>query len=132
MIDANMTGLGIFQALTRGHRIREAAQHALEAEAETLADAIREAAPERTGNLRESVRVEPGDEPMKVVVTAGGTPETTKTTKDGRTFDEALMTEYGTSHSAAEPFFWPTVEANRDKIKANIDDTMGDAASTKE
>lgn len=127
MIGFDLQGLGIFQALTRSERITAAAQRALEAEAEQLAEAIRDAAPADSGALRESVRVEPGDEPLRVTVTAGGTPETTRTNASGVEFDEALMLEYGTSRSAAQPFFWPTVENNRDKIKANIDGVMDEA-----
>lgn len=127
MIDASMTGLGLFQTLSRGHRVQEAAQHALEAEAAALVDAIRDAAPEDAGNLRDSVRQEPGDKPLSVRVIAGGTPETTKTSAAG-TFDEGLIAEYGTSKRAAQPFFYPTIERMRDKIKANIDNVMDDAA----
>lgn len=126
MIEANISGLSIFQMLTRSDRIEAATQRALEAEAETLVEAIRDAAPEDSGALRDSVRQEPGAEPLSVTVTAGGTPETTKTSAAG-TFDEALMLEYGTSRSEAQPFFWPTVEQMRDQIKANIDGVMDDA-----
>lgn len=118
-----MTGLGIFQALTRSDRIQAATQASLEAEAEKLVDAIRDAAPEDSGALRDSIRQEPGDEPLSVVVTAGGTPETAR----GDGLDTALMTEFGTSRSEARPFFYPTLEAMRDKIKANIDSVMDDA-----
>lgn len=117
MIEANLTGLSIFQTLTRSDRLEAAARRALEAEAETLAAAIRDAAPEDSGGLRESVRVEPSERPLSVVVTAGGTPETAR----GPGLDTALMTEYGTSEREAQPFFWPTVEAMRDNIKSNID-----------
>lgn len=127
MIGASLTGLSIFQSLTRGERVKSAAQHALEAEADKLVEAIREAAPEDSGHLRDSVRQEPGDEPLSVKVMAGGTPETTKTNKDGVSFDEALMLEYGTSRSAAQPFFYPTIERMRDTIKANIDGVLDDA-----
>lgn len=126
MIGASMTGLGLFQSLTRGHRVQEATQHALEAEAATLVEAIREAAPEDAGNLRDSVRQEPGDNPLSVRVIAGGTPATTKTSAAG-TFDEGLMQEYGTSKRPAQPFFYPTIERMRDKIKADIDVVMDDA-----
>lgn len=121
MIDATMTGLGLFQAFTRDGRLEATIRRQIEAEAEQLAAAIREAAPTDKGDLRESVRVEPGERPLRVVVTAGGTPGTIETNKAGVQFDEALMLEYGTSRSDAKPFFWPTVEQMRDKIKSNID-----------
>jgi hypothetical protein len=127
MISAELQGLGIFQSLTRSSRVLAAAQAAVEDDAERLADAIRDAAPEDAGSLRESVRVEPGDDPLIVTVRAGGTPETTRTNKSGVQFDEALMSEYGTSHSEARPFFYPTIERMRDKIKSNIGDAVEDA-----
>lgn len=127
MIEANMTGLSVFQALTRPDRIEAATLRALQEEAEQLAEAIREAAPSDKGDLRESVRVELGERPLSVVVTAGGTPGTIETNAAGVQFDEALMIEYGTSKSDAQPFFWPTVERMRGTIKANIDSVMDDA-----
>lgn len=127
MIDANLTGLDIFQALTRSNRVQEAAQRTVEAEAEQLADAILDAAPKDAGTLRASVRAEPGSDPLTVFVKAGGTPETTRTNKAGVEFDEALMLEWGTSRSAAQPFFYPTIERMRDKIKSNIGDTVENA-----
>lgn len=127
MIDAKLAGLGAFASLTRPERVRAAAQRALADQAEALADAIREAAPSDKGDLRDSVRVEPSPDPLRVVVTAGGTPGTIETNKDGVQFDEALMIEYGTSRSDAQPFFWPTVERMRDTIKSNIDDAMDGA-----
>lgn len=129
MIGASMTGLDIFASLTRTGRIEAATQRALEAEAEKLVEAIRQAAPEDEGDLRDSIRQQPGDRPLSVTVTAGGTPETTKTTATG-SFDQGLMLEYGTSRSEAQPFFYPTIEAMRDKIKANIDVVMDDAKGT--
>ena len=60
-------------------------------------------------------------------MTAGGTPETTKTNAAGVQFDEGLMAEYGTSHSEARPFFYSTIERMRDQIKADIDSVMDDA-----
>ncbi|GJE00909.1 HK97-gp10 family putative phage morphogenesis protein [Methylobacterium isbiliense] len=121
MIGVSISGLAaLTQSLTLGSRVREAAQRAVEHQAEELADAIREAAPEDSGDLRDSVRTEAGEEPLTVMVLAGGTPETTKTSEAG-SFDVAVMTEYGTSKTEPQPFFYPTVEARRDKMKANID-----------
>lgn len=125
MIDFDLTGL--FQSLTRTDRTEAAARRQLQAEAEQLAVAIREAAPSDKGDLKASVRVESGPDPLSVYVKAGGTPGTTETNADGVQFDEALMIEYGTSHSEAEPFFWPTVERMRDKIKSNIEGVAIDA-----
>lgn len=127
MISADLQGLGIFQSLTRSRRIQEAAQRTIEGEAQQLADAIRDAAPEDAGTLRASVRVEPGREPLSALVKAGGTPATARTNKAGVQFDEALMLEHGTTTRPAKPFFYPTIEHMRDKIKSNIGDTVQDA-----
>jgi hypothetical protein len=124
MISVKFTGLDVFAALSRPERLKAVAHHAVAEQAEQLADAIREAAPSDKGDLKASVRVEPTDDPLRVIVTAGGTPGTIETNADGVQFDEALMSEYGTSRSAAQPFFWPTVESMRDTIKANIDGAM--------
>lgn len=127
MISADLTGLSIFQSLSRSSRVVAAAQRAVEAEADQLVDAIRDAAPEDSGTLRDSIRQEPGDDPLSVIVRAGGTPETTRTNRAGVSFDEALMLEYGTSRSAAQPFFYPTIERMRDKIRSTISNTIEDA-----
>lgn len=124
MISASFTGLDVLASLSRPERVKAAAHRAVEEQAAQLADAIREAAPSDKGDLQESVRVEPTDDPLRVVVTAGGTPGTIETNKAGVEFDEALMIEYGTSRSEAQPFFWPTVEKMRGTIKANIDGAM--------
>lgn len=124
MISANFIGLDVFTALSRPERVKAAAHRAVEEQAAQLADAIREAAPSDKGDLKESVRVEQTDDPLRVIVTAGGTPGTIETNAAGVEFDEALMIEYGTSRSEAHPFFWPTVEKMRDTIKANIDGAM--------
>lgn len=124
MISFELTSF--LQSLTRKDRVEAAARSALEAEAEKLVEAIREAAPADSGHLRDSVRQEPGDEPLSVLILAGGTPETTKTSAAG-TFDEALMLEYGTSRTDAQPFFYPTIEKMRDTIKANIGDAANEA-----
>jgi hypothetical protein len=118
----------VLQGLTRASRVAEAAAKRLQGEAERLAEAIRAEVPVDDGSLRDSVRVEPTVDPLRVRVVAGGDEPNIKHTGHG-TFDEGLMLEYGTSRTPAQPFFWPTVEAMRGSIKANIDDTMNSETS---
>lgn len=118
--------LGLGQFLTRDGRVKAAAQRALEAEAAKLVEAIRDAAPADSGDLRDSVRQEPGDLPGTVDVKAGGTPETARQTAGG-SFDVALLVEYGTARTEAQPFFHPTVERMRGSIGATITSALADA-----
>ncbi|HEY8566596.1 MAG TPA: HK97-gp10 family putative phage morphogenesis protein [Beijerinckiaceae bacterium] len=120
MIDLNLTGLSALQTLTRSSRVEEAAQKALERQAEKLVEAIRGAAPEDTGALRDSVRQEPGDDPLTVRVVAGDDENTVKPSPSGYAWDVAALVEFGTSQSSAQPFFWPTVNEMRGSIKADI------------
>ena len=130
MISADLAGLaGLLQILTRDKRVEDAARRALEREAETLAAAIRAAAPEDTGALKESVRVEPGGEPLTVAVVAGGDANTLKPASSGVVYDEALLAEYGTRKAAPRPFFWPTVERMRGKLKARIEADLSKEAN---
>lgn len=130
MLSGSFAGLAdLLQSLARAPRVEDAAQRALEAEAERLAGAIHEAAPVYDGSLRDSVRVEPGDEPLTVRVVAGGDEPNRKPASNGVVYDEALLVEYGTRYSPAQPFFWPTVNAMRDDLKAKVDDAMNKEAS---
>jgi HK97 gp10 family phage protein len=116
----------------------------VQAEAERLAEAIRAAAPVKTGTLRDSVKVRRNRGSLSFTIVAGGD-ATTKTYErdtgyesavviDGRdnrgiakqsggagvTYDYSLSVEYGTSREHAEPFFFPTVRAMQDDIAANL------------
>jgi hypothetical protein len=107
-------------------KLRAKLQAKLENEGKALAEAIREAAPEDEGDLRESVRCEPDPKRYPgVVVVIGGTPETMKPF-DGGVFDEALGLEYGTTKRAAHPFVWPTVQRERDGIESRAGAEVGE------
>lgn len=84
---------------------------------------------EDVGALRESIRAEDNDDGT-VMVRAGGTPATTRETAGG-TVDEAVLVEHGTVHMPARPFFWPVVEAARERHGADVidavDSTLGNA-----
>ena len=107
---------------------------AIKGQAERLSAAQRqaleqlEADPEETGDLAASCRVEPGDNPLEYVVMAGGE-QTTKEVRGGSgvPYDYALGFEFGTSHQAAKPFFWPTYRALREDMQSEINDAIGKA-----
>lgn len=68
----------------------------------------------RTGSVRDSIRAEENEDGT-VTVRAGGTPETARPTKAGTIYDAAVILEHGTIHQPAEPFFWPEVEAAKER-----------------
>ena len=96
--------------------------------AEQVAERIRAAAPERSGDLAASVRVErEGDQ---VAIKAGGTPETTgrgKTGSQDAVFDYAVAVEYGTGKMAAEPFFYPGAHAAEPEFHQAASDALSTA-----
>lgn len=102
-------------------KVRRELATAIRIEADRLADAIKAAAPVKTGALRDSVQVRRTRNDLTLYVTAGGD-ATTKEVRQGsgEPYDYALATEYGTSKENAQPFFYPTVRAMEDDINANI------------
>lgn len=117
---------------------------AIRQEADRLADAVKAAAPVKTGALRDSVRVRRTRNDLTLYVTAGGDATTRNYDRstgyereviiDGRSnkgiakqadgagvsYDYSLAVEYGATDHPAEPFFYPTVRAMEDSINANI------------
>lgn len=81
----------------------------------------------RTGSVRDSIRAEENDDGT-VTVRAGGTPETARPTKAGTTYDAAVILEHGTIHQPAEPFFWPEVEAARERFGPEVIQAAEEAA----
>ena len=100
-------------------RLRSRLARVVEREAQGLADAIRDAAPADRGTLKESVRVERGNDRFEKVVEAGGA-----LTTDDTGYDHALAVEFGTRKMPAEPFFWPTVREHRDDIAEALQDEV--------
>ena len=134
MITAEWLGLAAFthRLATMGRKVKAATQEQLEEAGEELADAIRGEAPvgER-GALRDSVRSEPHpSKELTVRVRAGGTPETTHRAKNGVEYDEALLIEYGTHRSAAQPFFYTTARRELARIRKKIGVAAQNAAET--
>lgn len=94
---------------------------AVQAEAERLAEAIKAAAPVKTGALRDSIKVRRQRGGLSFVVSAGGD-ATTKEIRggSGEPYDYAAAVEFGTGREHAEPFFFPTIRAMQDEIRANL------------
>jgi HK97 gp10 family phage protein len=78
----------------------EAIETGIERGANLIADVARQLSPVDTGALRDSIRVEGGDDALSRKVIAGG---------DG--VDYAAFVEYGTSVSPAQPYMTPAKEA---------------------
>ena len=80
---------------------------ALRVGAEVVEASAKVRAPTESGDLRNAIHVEDGDDGVYVV--AGG----------GDVF-YGHMVEFGTSHSAAHPFMVPAAEENRDTVAAAV------------
>src|SRR4051812_16243461 len=112
MISARTIGLATM-ALRIGHFgpiLNRRMQHAFDKQAQKAVDAMQERVNVEKGALRDSIRYEKNTEEHKtgIKITAGGTPETEHVDhKNGQTYDEALLLEYGTLREEAQPFFRP-------------------------
>jgi HK97 gp10 family phage protein len=95
--------------------------------ADELADAIRDAAPEDSGLLKQSIQVRRGRGTLELYVEAGGS-LTTKEVRDGSgvPYDYALAQEFGTSHQPADPFFYPTYNELKDDVQEQLKDAVAD------
>jgi hypothetical protein len=97
-------------------------QRGFEKHGAELVERIKVATPVRKGALRDSVRMRKAKTYPGVTIIAGGTPETAR----GPNLDEALLTEYGTRRERAEPFFWPTIQADAGAVRRAL---SGDVTS---
>lgn len=123
-------GLPKFESLalsaTRKARLRERVLGGLTSTAQSIAEDIRQAAPEDEGALRDSVHVETDAQALRVTIEAGGQ-STTKFSKNGRAYDHAMAVEYGTTHQPARPFFYPPINAREDEFGDAVDRSGQDA-----
>jgi HK97 gp10 family phage protein len=127
MISAKITGLASLASelanLTKVARVAAAAKsHSV---ADEMVEGMRARVSVDSGDLHESIRKEDNFDGT-VTVKAGGTPETARPTKGGAVYDEALLTEYGTEHQPAQPFFWPEVDRARERYGDSIIEGGGD------
>lgn len=98
---------------------------AIEKGADEMVARMKYLAPEADGDLQASIRKEPGPHQLAVTVTAGG-PLTTKPVRNSEKgnapeFDYSLAQEYGTADHPAQPFFWPTVNTTKKRVRRRID-----------
>lgn len=134
-------------------KVKRRLAETIKAEADGLADAIKSAAPRKTGALAESVRVRRRKNDLQLEVTAGGDATTSKAARgtdyssevalgsgdtagrsktpvgsgEGVTYDYARAIEFGTTKMGAQPFFYNTYRARAPQIKENIDKAVEEA-----
>jgi HK97 gp10 family phage protein len=112
-------------------KVKKKLAQTIKEQADGLADAIKAAAPVKSGTLRDSVQVRRGKNSADLVVTAGGD-ATTKEVRSGSgvAYDYALATEFGTSKEEAEPFFYPTYRERADDIRQAIEGAVDEAVNS--
>ncbi|WP_342643448.1 HK97-gp10 family putative phage morphogenesis protein [Rhodoligotrophos ferricapiens] len=82
-----------------------------------------------TGNLIRSIQKRDGEHELQIKVGAGG-PLTTKPVRNGATveFDYSGAVEFGTSDTAAKPFFFPSYRALRRRMRGRTSRATSKAA----
>jgi len=100
--------------------------------AQAFVDMAKRLAPVKSGMLRDSVSMDPGERPTSFVVQAGGE-ATTKPVRKGAdaSYDYALGVEFGTTDTRARPFFWPSFRANKKPAKARATRALRKAIKAK-
>jgi len=90
----------------------------LEVSAAEMVSLAKALAPVDVGNLRDSIRSEPGDHDLAVVVRAGGELTTREVRAgSGEDYDYSLAAEFGTIDTPEQPFFWPSYRAVKKRAK---------------
>ena len=97
---------------------------AIKVEADRLAEAIKAAAPVKTGALRDSVKVRRRRNDLDLEVTAGGDQTIHGTRGPHGAADYSLFVEYGTTQNPAQPFFYPTARSMEKEIRQNIENAI--------
>lgn len=101
--------------------VKAALEPALLKQAETIAATMRQLAPVRTGELRDSIAVTGPGQMTPPYSQPGGATVVPLTgvmiTVGGEEVRYPHLVEYGTKHAHAQPFFWPAYRLHRDKAK---------------
>jgi HK97 gp10 family phage protein len=86
-------------------------------------------AAEQGGELRSSVRYEPGVKNETAFIVRAGGALTTKPVRRGfdGSYDYALGIEFGTKEMQAQPFFYPSIRANKRAHKNRTNKALRDA-----
>lgn len=101
--------------------VRAEIMPAIEKGADELVSRMRYLVPEDKGELKDSIRKSPGKVPLAVHI------EAVDHTNRTPGFDNALAQEYGTAETAAQPFFWPSVNTSKKRIRRRIDKAISKA-----
>jgi HK97 gp10 family phage protein len=115
MINAKVTGSLDAKKAKTGAVLRSSVQGALKEAAESAVAEIRQNLQphDKSGALSKSVRTfeyKSAKGNPRIGIRVGGKPETARyDKKNGQTYDEALLLEYGTVHEVARPFFKPVI-----------------------
>ncbi len=91
--------------------MRIEARKAMETNRVELAEAIRAAAPEDDGDLKDSVRSRD---------TSNGTRISASVTVGDETAFYARMVEFGTPLQTAQPFFYPVIRSRKKRLKSRL------------
>lgn len=112
-------------------KIKPKVQAAVDQGATEMMMRMRYLAPKEDGDLQASIRVEDGPRELSATVTAGGerTTRPVRNSEKGNApeFDYALAQEYGTEEMPAQPFFWPSVNTTKKRVRRRIDRAIGKA-----
>lgn len=102
---------------------------ALDQSAAEVVSVARTLAPSDDGDLKASIRQEPGEHELQRVVEAGG-PTTTRPVREGKSpvYDYALAQEFGTAEQEPQPFFNPAWRLARRRAKNRISRAVRKAA----
>lgn len=110
--------------------VREEIAAALDEGADRMVGLAKSLAPVDEGDLRASIRKEPGRHELARVVRAGGR-LTTKPVRRGITapaVDYAVIDEFGTKEHPARPFFFPAWRALKKAVRARLSRAYRNAA----
>jgi len=112
-------------------QVKRDVQPAVDAGATEMMLRMRFLAPKDDGDLQKSIRVEDGPRELSARVSAGGelTTKPVRKSEKGNApeYDYALGQEYGTEDMPAQPFFWPSVNSTKKRVKRRIDRAISKA-----
>lgn len=111
--------------------VRDAVTPALIKSGDELVSRMQALAPVDTGALRDSITATPPGGTTPPYSQPGGStvagPNQVLVTAGNRDVRYAHLVEYGTSHSKAEPFFWPAYRLSKKRITNRIKRSIGRA-----
>ncbi len=129
-------GISSFQRRMRAIplAVREDVRLGLIGAAEDIADTIRSLAPVDDGDLKASIEVTAPGEATPPYSQPGGSnivgPLAAAVTVGNTDVRYPHLVEFGTSHSPAQPFFWPGFRLSRARALAKIKRAVGKAVRT--